>query len=290
MRGASGGPNYGPVGGGNYGPAPSHSSQGPTANYYTGGVSGGNYGEPVMRGSGKTPMDEVFFAAACCIIVGSLTSGFKLVMAFQITDWLFMTFMMAFGILLAILDLPIFGNLKSVSDIRMYTGKYLQLMTRMSGKGIALLFMGSALFMQMWDNLEGGFWEFLAVVLSMVPAVVGILAIAYGGTKSAKLEKARKALELQVDHRYDYYAKRYPGANGGLTMDEFRDLFRNDHGISFDFNDTKFIFNALSSHPSWRPAPGMAALGNQQSQPAEEEPKLSKQDLVDWCQGSWVML
>lgn len=274
----------GPLGGG-YAPQDNYGGSPGSGNQYN-QSSTGAYGESnSMMSSGKSAVGEVAFAAACCIVVGSVASGFCFISSFQFADWLFMTYLFVFGLILAVLDAPILGNVKWVADAKIYVAKYAQLVTRSIGKGTTLVFLGSALSMSMWDNLTGGMWMFLAVVLSGVPILVGLFFIGYGFLKSQKLEKARKQLETSGDHRFDSFA-----GPGGLTMSDFNNYLSTDYGLTFDAGDLKLIFNALSSNPMWMMQGTAGVQGGYQNQQMEGAGTLSRQEFSDWCKGGWVCL
>jgi len=249
---------------------------------------GGGYND-YAKLSSSNHMNDVFFAAACCIVLGSCISGTCLFFSLELADFMQMTYLMVFGSILAILDTPFLKTIKMITEAKMYIGKYIQFVTRVTGKGITLVFLGSALFMTMWDNLEGGFLEFLAVVLCFFPTVVGFCSIIIGILKSAKLDKARRQLQMVIDQRYDHFAQTYRGPTGGLTMAEFNMLTMENGGFKFETLDLKLIFNALVSNPTWR---AQAQPSNNASgyQTASEEMKIPKQDLLDWCKGGMVFL
>merc|ERR1712217_32335 len=104
-----------------------------------------------------TSMNLVFFAAACCIMLGALIGGLCLFFSFELVDCLGMCYLIVFGGILAVLDTPFFKQVKAMGDLKMYIGKYINLLTRVTGKGVTFLFLGCTLFIMMWDNLEGGF-------------------------------------------------------------------------------------------------------------------------------------
>merc|ERR1719414_469712 len=99
--------------------------------------------------------------------------------------------------------------------------------------------------------------------------------------KSHKLSKARKHLEsANIDMRYDGWAKTYRGPHGGLTPAEFNTMTM-EYGLKWEDPDLKLIFNALVSDPAWR----INSANNQGS-----EPRIPKEDLINWVQGGTVWL
>jgi len=252
--------------------------------------SGGGYGDSNMSMHTGNHMNDVFFAAACCIVVGSLVGGFCLFFSLKPVDFLFMTYVMIFGLILAVLDTPWLRTIKAVIDAKMYIGKYIQFVTRVTFRGVTLIFLASALFMTMWDNLKGGFMMFLAVVLCLFPALVGAGSVVIGLLKSSKLDKARRQVEQNIEVLYDQNALTFRGEQGGLTMDEFNKMTNENGSFKFEKLDLKLIFNALVSNPQWRMqvAAGTQSQGGYQN--VADEIKLTKQDLRAWVLGGMVFL
>lgn len=237
-----------------------------------------------------TSMNLVFFAAACCIMVGSFISGICLFLSGQLADSMETIYLMLFGGILAVLDTPFFRQFKGVGDMKMYIGKYANILTRVTGKGLVFLFLGAALFSSMWTNLKSGFLLFLAIFLCIFPVLVGLAAIVIGVMKSQKLQRARQHLvNAAPEQWYDQLAQTYRGPEGGLTPTEFNELTTKNGGIKWEGEDLKLIFNALVSNPVWRivtPPPSQGGT----NRPAVEDAKMPKEDMMSWIQGGMVWL
>eukprot|EP00439_Symbiodinium_sp_Y106_P037025 s2412_g4.t1 len=234
---------------------------------------------------------QYFFAASCSIMLGSFIGGLCLFFSFELVDFLETCYLMLFGGVLALMDTPCFKTMKTVKDHREYFSKYIGILTRVTGKGIAFLFLGCSLFSTLWDNLESTFMKFLAFVLCVLPMLVGVAALVIGFIKSQKLNKAREALASQISDSigtlYDQYARTYPGLHGGLTMVEFGDLTDKLAGFKWEDTDLKLIFNALVSNPAWRAnATGFGSHGGQTIDLA----RIPREDLLGWVRGGIVWL
>ncbi|CAJ1353960.1 unnamed protein product [Effrenium voratum] len=275
---------------GGYPPQGPYGQQGPYGNYpypQQGGPQGGG-----TKGLPLNPdWSFAFFVAACSTMLGAFIGGLCLFFSFELVDFLEMCYILLFGGVLAVMDTPCLKTMKTVKDHREYFSKYVNILTRVTGKGIAFLFLGCSLFSTMWDNLESPGLEFLAFVLCMVPVVVGIGALVIGFIKSQKLNKARTALAQEAENvgaLYDQHARTYSGPHGGLTMLEFSDLTFKIIGFKWEDSDLKLIFNALVSNPAWRTnatnfSPG---FGQQQVEMA----KIPREDLIGWVRGGMVWL
>lgn len=246
-------------------------------------------GNASLRGmQTTTSMNLVFFGAAGCVMFAACIAGIALLYSLELVDFLQMCYLFMFGAVLAVLDTPFFKTIKAMGDLKMYIGKYVNLLTRVTGKGVTFVFVGSALFSAMWDNLEGGFMLFLSVVLCAFPTAVGFIAIVIGIMKSQKLSKARKHVAMgALEQRYDQWAQTYRGATGGLTPAEFNGLTMENGGFKWEDADLKLIFNALVSNPAWRIN---SASQYQGGQPTGDEPKIPKEDLMSWVRGGMVWL
>lgn len=236
-----------------------------------------------------TGMNMVLFGAACCIMfssficfLGSLTSNW--------VHGLEMLYFFLFGVLLAVLDTPFFKTIKAIGDLKMYIGKYVELLTRVTGKGVSFIFVSSSLFASMWINFEGGFIRFIAVVTNLFVGGVGAAAIVIGVMKSNKLNKAKMQLQNGVlENRYPYWAQRYRNSpQGGLTPNEFNNLTMENGGFKWEDADLKLIFSALVANPSWR----ISALNSQQGNnpTAMDEPRIPLEDLKRWVYGGMTWL
>jgi len=234
---------------------------------------------------------NVFFAAACSIMLGAFLGGLCLFFSFELVDFLETCYILVFGGVLALMDTPCFKTMKTVKDHREYFSKYVNVLTRVTGKGVAFLFLGCALFSTMWDNLESTGMKFLAFVLCVLPMLVGIAALAIGFIKSQKLNKARAALAQIADNVglvYDQYARTYPGNHGGLTMLEFSDLTDKLIGVKWEDTDLKLIFNALVSNPAWRT--NATNFGGGYGSQQVDMAKIPREDLLGWVRGGMVWL
>lgn len=239
----------------------------------------------------NTYMNLVFFGAACAIIAGGLISSIFLFWSAQFADAVLAMYMLSFGAVLAVLDNPFYKQMKIMVDAKMYIGKYVNILTRMTGKGLCFVFLGCSLFAAMWDNLSSAFLLFLAVILCMFPVFVGMAAIFIGITKSQKLAKARHALAAgSPEQWYDQMAQTFRGPHGGLTPTEFNELTTRNGGFKWELAELKFIFNALVSNPAWR----MNAVTQSQSSSSRpgniDETKMPKEDLMAWIKHGWVFV
>mmetsp|Transcript_57241 Transcript_57241/g.69949 ORF Transcript_57241/g.69949 Transcript_57241/m.69949 type:complete len:313 (+) Transcript_57241:78-1016(+) len=232
-----------------------------------------------------------FFVAACSTMLGAFIGGLCLFFSFELVDFLEMCYILLFGGVLALMDTPCFKTVKTVKDHREYFSKYVNILTRVTGKGIAFLFLGCSLFSTMWDNLESSGLKFLAFVLCMIPIIVGIAALVIGFIKSQKLNKVRAVFaqegENHISAIYQQYARTYGGPQGGLTMLEFGEVTYKTVQFRWEDTDLKLIFNALVSNPAWRTnQTNFSSYGQQQVEMA----KIPKEDLVGWVNGGIVWL
>lgn len=241
-----------------------------------------------MRGGKANPMDHAFFGAALFVMIGSSLSAIALLFSLEWIDMLEMIYFFIFGGVLAIVDTPVFQTIKLVLDLNIYIKKYFELITRVTGKGVVYIFLGSSLFSSMWANLETGFLLLIAFVLCLFIFFVGVAGVMVGGMKSKKLEQAKLVLKQQCVMQNGVFTKyliTYPprsGQEGSFTPQEFNTMTMENGGFHFDDGDLKLIFNAIAKNPSWR------MLGTVAGQRADE--RLPVQDLSAWVDGGMVLL
>jgi hypothetical protein len=187
-----------------------------------------------------------------------------------------MWYLLLFGMILAVLDMPIFGSAKFVPAVRTHIGRYIHLLTRMVGKSAVFTFLGCALFSAMWTNVESVFLKVLAVVLSFFVVAVGLISLALGMMKSTHLNKIRQHFQGDAEavghnalsQAYERHARLQPQL--GMTPQEFNQMANESKGISFDSSDLSLIFNALASSP--------------------KREAITLTDLHAWVKGSMVFL
>jgi len=196
------------------------------------------------------PMNLIWFAAACCVMIGSAISFVELLFSLEWVDALEMAYLFLFGVLLAILDTPLLNQLQGIADARTAIGKYIAVLQRVTGKGAAYVFIGCALWSSMFANVEGGFMTFIACLIGTFVVFIGVFSLAIAILKSRNLNLVR--LEFRKDQSmmkqmYDMHAKMNPAS--GITQEEFKKMTPYARGVSFEAPDIKLIFNALSSNP-----------------------------------------
>mmetsp|Transcript_136205 Transcript_136205/g.236808 ORF Transcript_136205/g.236808 Transcript_136205/m.236808 type:complete len:296 (-) Transcript_136205:168-1055(-) len=246
---------YGPGGGFSQAP-PGAYGQNPYGNQAPPGYQQPGYAgaPPVSKGMAATnPMNIIWFAAACCVMVGALISFITELFELQWVDALEMVYLFLFGAVLCVLDTPLFAQMLAVSELKRGVGKYIALLNRVTGKGIVYIFLGSALWSHMWINLEGStFLLFLAVLFGMFIVFVGIASLTIAAIKSRNLDLVRRELRKDgassLQNLYELHARMQPQL--GITQEEFKKLTPYARGVQFETSDVKLIFNALSSHPT----------------------------------------
>lgn len=249
MGGQPGG--YGPIGGP---PPPGPQGYNPAAAPYPGQAAPGGVppGQQAAytRMSSTNPMNLIWFAAACSVMIGALISFFSEIFSLQWVDALEMSYLFIFGLLLAVLDTPLFNQVAIVSELRIAIGKYIAILQRVTGKGAAYIFLGCALWSSMFANVKGGFLLFLAVLIGLFVVIIGAFSLAIAILKSRNLDLVRRELRKEptsLKQIYDMHAKMNPTV--GLTQEEFKKMTPFARGVSFEQGDIKLIFNALSSNP-----------------------------------------
>jgi len=208
-------------------------------------------GQPAYAKMTSTPPTNVlWFSAACSVMFGATISFFSELFSLEWVDALQMSYLFVFGLLMAALDTPVFTQVTIVSEMRAGISKYIAILNRVTGKGAAYVFLGSALWSSMFANVEGGFLLFLAVLIGVFVVFTGCFSLAIAVLKSRNLNLVRLELRkepMSLKQMYDMHAKMNP--TNGITQEEFKKMTPYARGVSFDQADIKLIFNALSSNP-----------------------------------------
>lgn len=215
-------------------------------------------------------MNLMWFAASCCIMFGSMISFVQMLFSGQEVDALEMVYMFIFGLLLAVLDTPFFNQVSIVSESRIGISKYIAALQRVTGKGLAYIFLGCALFSAIYANVTGVLLLSLGALLSLFTVGIGVFSTAIAFCKSRNLDLVRVELRkepMSLKQMYDMHAKMNPMA--GITQEEFKKMTPYARGVSFENSDIKVIFNALSSHP--------------------KREVISLDDLTGWVNGSMMV-
>jgi hypothetical protein len=184
-------------------------------------------------------------------MLGALISLIDEFFSLEWVDALEMIYMFIFGGLMATLDMPVLGAQQPFKDIRTGICKYIAILQRVTGKGVAYIFLGCALTSSMWANLKNNFLLFLTVLIGLFVVCVGLFSLVVAVIKSRNLNLVRQELRLDgaasLSDAYAKHAKQNPQI--GLNQEEFKTLTPYARGVQFESADIKLIFNALSTNP-----------------------------------------
>lgn len=228
-----------------------------------GGGGGGGGGKNNMK------MNLLWFGAACAVMFGGLIGALDLLFTtFAPLDFLDEVYLLLFGAIMFVIDAPL--NFKVIREAKDVVHKYCKFLTRLTGRGVWFIFLGTMTFATLWENSIS---SFLAVVLGLFVFAVGVFSTTFGYVKSRKLERVRFQVfqnkqSGKLRQLYDAFAKTAPSL--GLTRQEFNDLSSQLKGVSFDPDEIACIFNALTNGPN--------------------RDNISFDDLTDWCSSSMCYL
>merc|ERR1719335_414997 len=130
-----------------------------------------------------------------------------------------------------VLDAPL--NFKFVQEAKSHINKYAKFLTRLSGRGVWFIFLGTMTFATLWENSIS---YFLAVVLGFFVFGVGVASTVIGVVKSRKLEKVRLTVYQHkqkggLAQLFQQHAKNSPTM--GLTQQEFNEMCGSLRGVAF---------------------------------------------------------
>jgi len=181
----------------------------------------------------------LFFAAACCVLAAAVISIGAMIIEFTWAPFSMTTqlFLLVFGLLMLVLDFPIPHPHPTLAMVRFSIYKFLLFMTRFTGRGMWYLFLGTMIFVALFDEKIS---YFFGVCLSGYVGALGLVTLIYGLQLSNKLDTVRKALQ---NTRTDC-------PHNGWSYVGFGDLSMQVNGTKFSEDELVYIFNGLSFTPS----------------------------------------
>jgi hypothetical protein len=179
----------------------------------------------------------LFFTASCCVLAAALISMADLVLTFRWAPVSFTTqgFLLFFGTLMFVLDFPFSHNSHTMTSIQSHIYKFMLFMTRFTGRGLWYTFLGSMIFVALFDLKISSFF---GVLLGGFVSVLGIVTTCYGVLLSRKLNSVRQAV-LASDFEQECPSQ-------GFSKQDFRDLARRVNQTDFTDDELDYIINGLS--------------------------------------------
>jgi len=203
-----------------------------------GGAMPTNFGEAnqAVAGVAKNVSWKImFFAGACCVLASAVIAITALTFTFTFAPFSVTTilFLLSFGLLMIVLDFPVPHPSPHLATIRMNIYKFMLFMTRFTGRGMWYLFLGTMIFVTLFD-LKISY--FFGIVLGGYTSILGIAALVYGIQLSRKLDGVRKELQF----------KPAECPHQGLTMQQFQTLAVQVSQTHFTDDELTYVFNGLS--------------------------------------------
>eukprot|EP01066_Platyproteum_vivax_P020673 Platyproteum_vivax@DN8601_c0_g1_i1.p1 len=195
----------------------------------------------------------LFFLAAIGVVFASIIGVFTSLVFFEVANCINCAFLCLFGFVMMILDIP--GTPRWAGRYRLLVRKYARLLTRLTGKAMAFLYLGSLVAVSLWPRRASGsrmMLIFLALITSFFVVSVSVIGLLIALRKSLRLEKVRKAIQNQYRHNIADVFRKFAVTDPthGLQYEEFNRMVT-DHTqgrIQFDISDLGIIYNALDEH------------------------------------------
>ncbi|KAL8273128.1 hypothetical protein Esti_002886 [Eimeria stiedai] len=193
----------------------------------------------------------LFFCAAMTVVGGGVVGFLTSLAAFELASLIVSVFLVVFGFLLMLLDVP--GSPRWAGRYRSLVRKHFRFLTRLTGKSLFVMFLGSLLSLTLWPSKRGGSGlVFLSVSLSFFVVGVSLVGLLIAIRKSLRLEKVRKSVLLAAKGHFGDAYRKYAMTDPvhGLQFEEFNRLCA-DHTagrLQFDITDLGIIYNALDEH------------------------------------------
>lgn len=234
---------------------------------------------PKSSGVGLDKKLNLLLFGASVLIVGS---GALAALTFILEPWAMFDimnelFLIAFGGVLFVLHAPL--NFKWVLDYKGYISKYCRLLTRFTGLGIYLLFLGCLLFNCLWNEDVS---YLFAVLFTLYVCGLGGFIFVFGAVKTLKLDRVRSQIlkRAQQQNAGDVreFASGYTSERReeALTKLDFQNMLQGlDGAPTFITSDLALVFKAI---------------GAEQASDQPDYEVILLDDFVDWCQPGMPML
>lgn len=227
---------------------------------------------PPPRASGTGLMNVIWFAAALCLVAVGIMGVVATLISFKIADCIEMLYLVIFGSILAVLDTPIFANIKIVPDLKKTISQYVSILTRVTGRGMVFVFLGCTMWASVTVNVDLLFLKIIAALLTWFTIIVGIGSVGIGLSKSWKAERVRTHFlsappNTNIEAMYSANAKLQP--NAGMTKEEFGIVVKNVRGMLLSNADLQHIFHCICTD--------------------RRREYLSKKDMEDWVHGGLMV-
>ncbi|KAL8445691.1 hypothetical protein Emed_005455 [Eimeria media] len=193
----------------------------------------------------------LFFCAAMTVVGAGVIGFLTSLAAFELASLIVSAFLVVFGFLLMLLDVP--GSPRWAGRYRSLVRKHFRFLTRLTGKSLFVVFLGSLLSLTLWPSKRGGSGlVFLSVTMSFFVVGVALVGLLIAIRKSLRLEKVRKSVLLAAKGHFGDAYRKYAMTDPahGLQFEEFNRLCA-DHTagrLQFDITDLGIIYNALDEH------------------------------------------
>lgn len=188
----------------------------------------------------------LFFVAACCTTAAAVIALVYLIsnMKFAPCSFVSELFLLFFGFLMLVLDIPFRDPFAHFGTVRFAIYKLFLFLTRFTGRGLWYVFLGTMIWAALWDlNIS---W-FLGFTMGLYVILLGIVSLIYGFQLSFKLDNVRKAI---LEH--DASPPKPP--EGGFSKQQFKDVVLAYHATagkpsSFSDDEVDYVMNGLSFTP-----------------------------------------
>eukprot|EP00382_Lankesteria_abbotti_P002519 CAMPEP_0113846722 /NCGR_PEP_ID=MMETSP0372-20130328/1466_1 /TAXON_ID=340204 /ORGANISM="Lankesteria abbotti" /LENGTH=280 /DNA_ID=CAMNT_0000815899 /DNA_START=80 /DNA_END=919 /DNA_ORIENTATION=- /assembly_acc=CAM_ASM_000359 len=196
----------------------------------------------------------LFFVASWGVILASSLDILGSILRLQLPNLINAIFLLLFGFVTSILDIP--GSPRWAARYRQLVRKYIRFLTRLTGKSLWFLYLGSIIAVTVWPSRYGAHGNvllvFVAVGTSLLVVGVAIIGLFIAFRKSLRLERVRKALQVMYKGNSPEVYRKYAitDPSHGMQFEEFNRMCA-DHSqgkLQFDIGDLGIIYNALDEH------------------------------------------
>eukprot|EP01056_Protomagalhaensia_sp_Gyna25_P001316 Protomagalhaensia_sp_Gyna_25__1315@NODE_165_length_4702_cov_205_856959_g128_i0_p3_GENE_NODE_165_length_4702_cov_205_856959_g128_i0NODE_165_length_4702_cov_205_856959_g128_i0_p3_ORF_typecomplete_len275_score20_70COPI_assoc/PF08507_10/9_8e06DUF3278/PF11683_8/6_1e02DUF3278/PF11683_8/0_16UPF0139/PF03669_13/0_25UPF0139/PF03669_13/2_6e03DUF2304/PF10066_9/9_6e02DUF2304/PF10066_9/0_13DUF2304/PF10066_9/1_2e04SdpI/PF13630_6/1_4SdpI/PF13630_6/1_3e02DUF485/PF04341_12/2_1e03DUF485/PF04341_12/0_12_NODE_165_le len=195
----------------------------------------------------------LFFIAGWVTILTSIVSFLNAVANLSLVGIVQSVFLQVFGFIMMVLDIP--GAPEWASRYRTLVRRHIRFLTRLTGKSIWFLYLGSMIAVCMWpthNSRRSGFFMFFGLCMSFFVIAVSVIGLSIALRKSLRLEKIRKQVQNSYKGNASEVYRKYAitDPTHGMQFGEMNRLCADysQGRFQFDVVDLAIIYNALDDH------------------------------------------
>lgn len=193
----------------------------------------------------------LFFGCACTSFVCGFITMLSYILTFEMftapASFVTTSCLTGFGFMMLVLDAPVPHTKPWLLGIRDGAYKFVLFLTRFTGRGIFYVWLGTLVWVTMYDEGTGYCQYFIGILGSTYLVVVGALACWKGYILTKQLSKIKENIN-------EYGRAGFPKGMSSMSKDQFHELVNESVNTPrggkpiFTEHDLDYAINAIASH------------------------------------------